>query len=193
MRSFKRSSGRSRRKMDWLYANFTSSGIVTAPALVHTVASAWVVPPGNAVDNLALVPMTTPVDRTLTRSRHRFGASMRSLDSSIRFDNSQLFAGVLRWNDIDDTSPTILETPWPSQGQFDWVWHQVFHVTSIVPAAGIQIYDNGDGPGDFVDSRAQRKLSSGEGLLLVVDFLNNDNAAKHFTWNYYGRFLMKLP
>jgi len=137
--------------MEWVSAS-TTSGVLVAPS---GVASQYIVLPSVT---------RSYTDPTLVRTR----GQVLWADNGV--GNLSAAAGIISWDDINDTPPAAGEVPGPfNQPDQDWLWHCYFYNTAVGTAA------NPFSPGhrlmgaDSIDSRAMRRLGSGKGVLFVVE------------------------
>lgn len=181
---------------------------LTFPAGVDSLASFWVKPPAGVVDNVSeAFPIVAPSDETLVRMRVNASLSIRTpIQVNAQQKHDDFAFGIIRWADVDDTEPSILDVPFPIESAAsDWLWHWHGWVTSVAgkgvggsdASSGVTIFDNQLGPESLIDVRSQRKLSANEGLLAVFEYRNNgvfgvspDIIA---TLGLFTRMLFKLP
>jgi len=183
--------------MEWYFGLMQSlAAPLTLPAGVDSVVSFWLKPPAGAVDNVSEpFPVVAPSDETLVRMRVSAGLSFRSTGAAQSFENDDFAFGIIRWSDVDDTAPNILDTPFPIESAAaDWLWHWYVPVLAIGGNAGpIQIETNLRGPDSLTDVRSQRKLSAFEGLLGVFEYRNVGVVSVDVTISLFARMLFKLP
>jgi len=176
------------------------------PAGVDSVFGFWLKPPAGVVDNVSeSFPIVAPQDETLVRMRIGCSVSLKTdvaINAQIKHDDFAF--GIIRWTDVDDTEPSILDIPFPVESAAsDWLWHWHVNVTHLAglgatPAQdGVTSYSNGDGPESFVDVRSQRKLSANEGLLAVFEYRNigvfGVSPDVRCSLGLLARMLFKLP
>lgn len=126
----------------------------------------WARVPAGAVDNTgADIPFIVPEDWTLVRTRLLFGYS--TTNGGAQLTNSWIVGfGLIAWDGLTD-NPLDLGTnvPHPVRDTTqDWIYRNVqpFSQENIVGAT------NGGSDVDAYQSRAQRKIQAGVGLLAVV-------------------------
>lgn len=142
--------------------------------------------------------MAIPDDWTLVRSLHHFDWWVDAGGG----ESFQLFvaAGVLAWDwpdasDVDRIPQVVPDGTVPFDGDRDWIWKWVWPLTArdLTIGSAFPVYSS-DGNNLLVESKAQRKLSAGTGLLLVVQlFQPAELGAVNFGWQYAGRYGFKLP
>jgi len=150
--------GRPRRPMDWEYASATSAGVV-----------------GGTISAFQVVTSTELnaqyTDPTLMATIMLFSARLTADTSTGGF----IVAGLIAWDDINDTVPTAAERPGPiTNGNLDWILRIVFASPqgAPVPAVYTQTLDT------FTRSKARRRLGSSRTLLACVE------ATTGMTYNY---------
>jgi len=196
-----RSRSGTRRKSRWEGGLAGRSLLGGAPGTVPTVAfssevdAVWMRVPAGAFDtvNNVFVEDDCTVYRTIHSASFQFSATATgALDVTLGM-------GLIQWDGISDTPPAITDIPFPVQnGSADWLWWWVSPAISgsIAPGAfgsTLATY-NLNAPEAFTMTKAQRKLSTNKGLLLVAEvFANVNGLAWSFGWNYNGRYALKLP
>jgi len=177
---------------------------LTFPAGVDSLASFWLKPPAGVVDNVSEpFPIVAPEDETVVRMRISASLSIKTdIVVNAQQKHDDFAFGIIRWSDVDDTEPNILDVPFPIESAAsDWLWHWhgwVTHVAGLGSSAaldGSTEYNNGtDG---LIDVRSQRKLSANEGLLAVFEYRNNGTFGVspdiRATLGLFARMLFKLP
>jgi hypothetical protein len=150
--------------MDW------GGAAVAATFTGTSVSSAYLLPP--------LAARGSYVDPTIMRILMRFGLRIDFVSSN----NSSIVAGVIAWDDVNDTVPT--DPPLPrSNPELDWM---IRSPILLLPAAaqGSLIYQQDD---TFAQSSAKRRLGNQSGLLLVVESGSNATVS----WGVDVRYLLK--
>jgi len=180
-----------RRKLTWgdSFWGATTFGVAAGNSLIY---EQWIKTPAGVAASGNTLDWHEPIDQTLVRSYNRFGWAVQPSTAKI---NAIVAAGiiVMEWQD-GLTVPPLAGTPFPVDlaDDADWVWKEVFPV--VLPAVGNTAAAALNGGDMAYWSRAQRKLSSRAGLLLVVQCLNNlTGNSIDFEWNFYGRYLFKEP
>jgi len=188
----------SRRKSRWegtySYRSLTSAGVavptVAGSSVVDTV---WARVPGGVYDSINAQRVDD--DCTVYRMIHAANIALLKTTSAGSIEVA-VGMGIVAWDDIDDTPPTALDVPLPCQSPgFDWLWwwvtpFQVQNQAVNYNAAAQNLYS----VQNMVFTKSMRKLSTGTGLLLVVEiFALIDGMAANFGWDYHGRYALKLP
>ena len=158
-----RSSGRPRRPMDWYCGNFDGITVEGVPEC------AWAILPSELHEE------TT--DPTLMASR----VALRNNPVTAPANNAAIAAfGIIAWNYVDDTVPTMCPDPL-ANCDFDWVW---WHGS---PRVVNDASPEGNGGSDTqILSKARRRLGNDQSLLFVVSSVGQP-------WNFHlhARFLIK--
>jgi len=193
-RRFSRSQS-PRRKKEWEQARANSGGVEQNPGGdVSTVDCGWIQEPagrfspgeGQLIED----------DRTLLRTIPSFRMSLRKTGafSTPAFCNGWAGAGLLAWEGLDGTvTPNILDVPWPIGGagigsDADWIW------SYVVPFGEVPfVVSNQLGTAVGGESKAKRKLSSGMGILLIVQVEVFSAIPMDYCWDYYHRQLFLKP
>lgn len=199
MRKFHRSLHRRgpRRRLEWgrTFAGGPVDGTVTAGTELPF--AYWAKVPAGVLNTRVLPDgAPEPEDWTLVRSIHALDMVCVVADPSVTMFN--MSAGVLVWNGIDDSLPAVGTYPSPTvQGDFDWVWRISAVGAKQVASANTVFNASTSGASELlIQSRAQRKLSAGAGLLFVVELSNqlgSGSSINGFAFNYDMRALFKLP
>ena len=92
-------------------------------------------------------------------------------------------AGIIRWNDREDTAPIASELPDPFvDTDHDWVWHTFFYkVGGYNLGSGMDLQIE-------IDSKAMRRLGNDTGLLMVI---RNAVTGDELTYGWGVRCLLK--
>lgn len=194
-RSGFRRSGK-RRKLAWGHAS--TRGVVPGDILPGSIllGTHWAQPPAGT-----LLPGTDneiPNDLTLVKTLNSFAASVIPAAASTGQAIFTLCAGLIVWEGIsgDDADIDPLQTPFPTtEGEADWLWTQYHPFAGPVENTA---FWTTEAPG-FVEvawSRAQRKLSSRQGILFVMGVDNapqSDVTLVSLTTEWQSRALFKLP
>lgn len=184
-----RSRGGKRRKSRWGSA-MGQNILGTVPAATVLFDAFWIKVPAD-VDN-TLAGQQEPEDWTLTRSLLNYEISCHT--TSDNFFHFFLAAGILVWTGRDDAPPNPLTVPYPVfDGDADWVWTGI-HAAGL--HSGPAIFIAPDTISDLtIQSRAMRKLSSKQGLLLVIGADNSlgETGITDVTWSWNSRHHFKLP
>ncbi len=108
----------------------------------------------------------------------RFGLRIDFVSSN----NSAITAGVIAWDDVNDTVPA--DPPLPnSNPELDWMIRSPILLPPAA-AAGSLIFQQDD---TFAQSSAKRRLGNQSGLLLVVESGSNGTVS----WGVDVRYLLK--
>lgn len=166
MRKFRRSTGRrggKRRRLQWQGASAFFPNQAMADG---DVVAFWARVPAGAVDNSgAAIPYIVPDDYTLVRSRLIWVFNTTNGGANVTLPWS-IGLGLIDWDGLTD-NPLDLGNSIPHpvyDTDEDWIFRN----------AGPEIYENivegsnGVGDVDAYQSRAQRKLSAGKGVLCVI-------------------------
>jgi len=181
-----------RRKWAWGVSWWSSAGqVINGGGNANVIELAWVKEPAgrpnNAVDNLE------PDDETLSRLMpHAAFWAKHTDDISVQY-SGYLAMGIMVFDGLEGaTLPGIAEVPWPISdlpgNDEDWVWKWVVPIATLP-----RFEDTNTGPSQLIDSRAQRKLSSGAGLLLVVQSRAISAGSMAYAWDFYTRVGLKEP
>lgn len=195
-RSFGRSRG-SRRRKEWeraFGAHNVPGNIVAGDVLLD---ARWIRFPANTFGETAGVDdqIEAPQDYTLIRMLNYIQFVFKNVNAG---NTGAAFAaaGVLAWeqNTQDDVNP--LEVPIPTfGGDADWIWTFYRPVPLVGAGAGSFLVANNFTGLDSVESRARRKLSSRQGLLLVtaIDNTFGTDTLNTMTYGYLSRGLFLEP
>jgi len=152
----------------------------------------WVRVPAGKADTIAgPVDFIVPTDYTLTRSRVLISGGMSNGGAAVRSAHEIAF-GLIRWEGVSDDILDLGTVPHPFyDGSEDWIFRSVFpEVTSN------HLFLNSPAGLDAYQSRAQRKLSNGSGILAIVGVAEAALGVP-VTWNvdWYleVRFLLREP
>jgi len=184
-----------RRKVQWEGSTTSSATTNAIPGSggSSSGATAWVRVPAGAYDNINQYLVES--DWTLIRSIDAAAIYVQKTVSDGYID-VQVGMGVIAWDAIDDSLPNIADVPLPIQSpQYDWVWQWVSPMPATLLANGeFTTHQNLAGPEGGVFTRAQRKLSQGTGLLLVVEVLAiQGGIAGVWSFSHHSRNAFKLP
>jgi len=191
----RRSSSGTRRKSRWegTYSYLPTSSLSLVPTVADSsaVGCVWARVPAGTFDNInqQFVLDDCTVYRMLNSACFEIRANAAGNISVT------VGMGIVAWDDIDDTPPPITDVPFPVQnGGFDWLWWWTSaHELIMAPSESLQI-QNLLGPELMVSQKSQRKLSTGTGLLLVVEvYARISGMAAYFGWSHHGRYAVKMP
>jgi len=192
-----RSRSGSRRKSRWegtySYLPLVNGTSVPTVAGTSNVSAVWARVPAGAYDTVNGDNVTD--DCTVYRMINsiQFGVIKTVAAGSIELTYG---AGIIAWDGIDDTAPPVTDIPFPVQsGGYDWLWWwagsiqlQNFAVNAYATP------DNLFGPDHNVFTKSMRKLSTGTGLLLVVEcYAMISGMQANYGWSHNGRYAVKLP
>jgi len=188
--------GRSnRRRVQWLGGAAWTEGLDQPIPVIGTSSAAltaWVRVPAAAYDNFN--QREVEVDWTVIREIN-VGTFTAITTAPVLIDVT-FGMGVLAWDQITDTPPSILDVPLPVQASgYDWLWWWVRPYKVLNAGTGTQVtFSSLDAPEGFSFTKAQRKLSAGTGLLLVVECFSNA-PTNLGTWGFThcSRYAYKLP
>jgi len=156
-----------RRKSEWEYAS--SYGLISA----NTLTGYWLRVPAGAYDTIEQGPI--PSDFTLTRTIMRQFTSMAVGAGSSVIPGC---VGIIAWDGIDETTPQDLPDP-ATQGEWDWILRRPI-IGANVAGSTLYVYDFGSDDPLWCESRSQRKMSTGTGILWVISTPpNNDVRYSH--------------
>lgn len=199
MRRHRRSRSGSRRRKDWQSnSNYEAvPGTITVGMLL--LSSQWVAFPADTFGNVpgANDQIEQEEDNTIVRGFN--WASVAFVPSQVA-SQGVVFMGVgmLMWESNDQAVPNPLTLPNPIiDADADWLWLWTAGQQMVGIPAGQQIVrsslDSGLEP--HFQSKAQRKLSSKKGLLMVacVDNSFGLSDVTRMEWAYLSRFLVLLP
>jgi len=177
--------------MQWGRSYAFSEGFdLSMTANSHGLSTAWLKVPAGVANTTGDVDIVEPDDWTLVRSLAHYAFYIPGLSTGAV---GVAGFGVIVWEGVDDTQPNPLEVPWPSiDGDADWIgrWIQ-----PLALGPGSSAYISQAGASQLsVESKAQRKLSARQGILLVVDgFLVAGTGTVAAGWYFDYRALFKLP
>jgi len=189
-RSF-RAHGKKRR-LEWGRGSIAANAPGNITSGTTLLSAFWYKVPAGVVNNSTPGLDLEPEDWTLVRTMPSIQACV---SAGAGISVPILAAGLIVWEGIDDTVPSVLLVPEPVlDGDADWIWHWSRVGCQQVSSTTQFLADNADNSLDK-QSRAQRKLSSRQGILLVVECsnINGVNNLSDFAFNFYGRSLYKLP
>jgi len=185
MRSFRRGSA-PRRKYAWGGARLGG----TVELSDNDVGAFWIRVPASALDTTFTPPQFVDVDNTLIRTRAVLAISTNN--GGTQLNQSHNFAcGIIAWDGLTDNPLDAGLLPHPAlELSLDWIWRWasptvVDNIFTDVNSSTIDAYQ----------SQAQRKLSSGTGLLFVYGFHSFTGAPASLitTIALDCRYLVKLP
>jgi len=192
VRSHRRSIGRSakRRKLTWEISNFFGEGEIFTDG---TSLAVWVRVPAGKVDTRnSLTNFIVPPDCTLVRTRVLNSAIASNGAADVTHVNQWSF-GLIAWDGVSDDPADLGTLPHPFyDGNEDWLFR------SVIPSTHVNLpFSNGISDLDGYQSRAQRKLSNGTGILAVWGFnqpfvLGHADAVSLW-WMTEVRMLLKEP
>jgi len=191
----RRQSRSVRRRTSWLQGlALTQGAIFPVPAigLSSSLTAYWVRVPSGAFDTIN--DKWVPEDWTVYRILSRVGVSIVNKIGGVPLDLTVGF-GILAWDAISDTAPAALDTPLPLQGGWDWLlwWSQSLHVETPVIGQTFELNNFSD-DALFNQSKAMRKLSTGTGLLGVVEgFAHTHGMDADWGYANFHRSAYKLP
>lgn len=187
-----------RRKWVWegaWWQNTAAAGNPTQTVTVaeaHTVALDWIRAPAGEFDTQ--LNDNVEEDCTLTRLLPHGFFNYGSFGAG--FANTWIGAmGIIKWSHKDETIPALTAIPLPTvDTNFDWVWRWAFSCTHMTAETTGKFYDTLLAPTTFNDVRSQRKLSHGEGLLLIVDQFEQYHGANYnWMFGFNCRYGLKKP
>jgi len=170
-RTFSRGRSRPQRRMEWTGASVDGVGVLA---------------PGVTGAAYLLLPSQTAAytDATLVRLRGAVYVWNSSVAGVLNDFNGAI--GVIPWDDIDDTVPTVAERPDPwNNPDLDWVWHSYLY-----GIGGGTVADQGTMGRTQrieVDSRAMRRLGENKGLIVCV----RNDGPQDFIYAWGMRCLLK--
>jgi len=191
LRSFRH--GGPRRKTTWedaFWFNPQTNDVTSGNSLIYTQ---WVKLPADIA--IPTLGGREPVDYTLTRSYIRFTGAIGAGPTEFLV-NVYIAAGLIVWDGLNADPPDVLsvQPPISNDDDADWIWKWVWPVTILDNGGNLTgAYTLEPGLESGAWSRAQRKLSAHQGLLLVVQCRNEGEIDVGFNWTYYSRHLFKLP
>jgi len=101
-------------------------------------------------------------DATLVRTRGIFYAHP-AIVSTVSVDYHGA-AGIIPWDDINDTVPAAGERPDPfTDTNADWLWHTFFYGVGGTGTAAKR-----DETRVYIDSKAMRRMGANKGVLMLV-------------------------
>lgn len=191
--------GAQRRKLDWqrTYVLDILDGVPDS----ETVDAFWIREPADTgIDefNQGFSTSVVQEDLTLVRTRPTLKGSYLARDESGTPQLGAVTAGIIVWEGNDgNTQPDFALVPSPFyDGGADWIWHwSMGGVTPGLTANNFLINESSTfGPESLNDVRAQRKLSSRQGLAFIISIVNfHPTVYSRFAYMFYARTLFKLP
>jgi len=200
-RSFRRSTfgrrGTQRRRLDWDRVQIGFGNTFVA-AQSQSVFAEWIRWPADVC-----VPEChdeefdgiQPEDWTLVRTRFTSRLHMVHTGAS-DFDFLSAGVGIIDWTWNSFLVPGVPETPLPIDGAYlDWIINVYHPFSTVATGLGGVVSETGAiSPDGVGESRAQRKLSAGKGLLLVVQVVNDHlTSGANYNFDSLWRGLFKLP
>jgi len=174
-RGSRRAGGR-KRQLHWisshLYFDFTTDGLTSGQPI-----TGWAKWPAGFPDTTTVELRDEPVDETVVREIWSPYASVQGAEAGLAIDDIiQITFGLIAWDTTDPDSlhlalPTPGSVPDPYFGQFDWLLRKCYIFVPGHSIAGLNaLAFEGGFPTTDIDSnsRAQRKMPPGTGLLQVV-------------------------
>jgi len=130
-----------------------------------TVGAFWLRAPAGALDNTFDPPVVVPPDETLIRLRAV--VTFSSNNGSSQLNSAQNFAfGVIAWDGLTDNPLDSGLLPHPAIDlSLDWIWR----FAAPIVQQNLAVVDNASNA-DAYQSKAQRKLSNGTGLLFTYGY-----------------------
>lgn len=188
-RRFLSRRGRSGPRRKYAWGGARVGGIQTmTPDLVGAF---WVRAPAGAFDNSFVPPVLVEPDVTLVRTRSvvDFGTNNGTTQSAAGW----IFAfGIIAWDGLTDDPLDSGLLPHPAiDTSLDWIWR----FTSPLPQENFATVTNASTL-DAYESRAQRKLSNGTGLLFTWGYTllgGTGPAETQLSLAADIRYLVKLP
>jgi len=183
-----------RRRVQWLGGYQHTVGLpLTVPTVQGSseVAAAWVRVPAGAFDTTN--DREVEPDWTVIREINCLECVTRATATG---NMGLIFgAGVIAWDGINDLVPSGVDLPLPIQSPgFDWLWWWSTPIFALLNNAQEQNAQNLFAPESMVFTKAMRKLSSGTGLLLVVECLaTQDGNVGIWGFQHTSRYAYKLP
>jgi len=159
---------------------------------IDTVTSAWLRPPAGSVNNSIFPAAIVEPDWTLTRMRAFFNLATNNGGGQVT-KAFHLCMGVIAWDGTSDDPADMNFPPAPfAELSLDWVWRGVYPFVVENTAVVATFQDS-----DFYQSKAQRKLSNGTGLLFVFGYTDvesgTDPVNLYITISGEIRALYRLP
>jgi len=155
------------------------------------VGAFWVRAPAGALDNTFTPPVLAEPDNTLIRLRAIVGFSSNNGGAQLNQSHNIAF-GIIAWDGLTDDPTDVGLLPHPAIDlSLDWIWR----VAQPEPVDNIALSQNGSTL-DSYESKAQRKLSNGTGLLFTYGFVSPAGGAPASLTIVVGldcRYLVKLP
>lgn len=204
MKRFHRRSSRksgNRRKIAWGSSQWTNSITAAIPSGSSLFEPAWVKFPADTLGTSAFDnQILEPEDYTLVRMIPTVCIATEPLSGPATVVCS-FAAGVIAWDGNNQDDPAPGTYPWPTvNGDADWIWRWVSPFTNVLATGTLQPFgafaQNLQGAGiTYTESRAQRKLSSRTGLLLVIGIDNLFGVTNLLGLSYVfdTRLCFKLP
>jgi len=189
-RRFLSRRGRSGPRRKYAWGGARVGGRLTVGA--DEVIAFWVRAPAGALDNTYSPPQVVEPDVTLIRTRCilGFGTDNGTVQSAAALN---VGFGIIAWDGLTDDPLDAGLLPHPCLDQsLDWVFRNVQGEV----LENIALASNGAASEDAYQSKAQRKLSNGTGLLFVAGyttFLGTGPATLTLSFAADIRYLVKLP
>jgi len=178
-----------RRKFTWEAALVGGTDTVVEGSVV----AGWARPPANSLDTTMTTPQRVEPDATLTRTICYVGVNTNNGGAQVTRPFNLGF-GIIAWEGITDDPldlAPLLPHPILDAGQ-DWIYRYVFPQVQDNTA-----YMTNAVAGELaLESKAQRKLSGGVGLLFCFGYAEITGAgpgSSVITIAADARFLLKLP
>jgi len=178
------------RKFSWEWAGLLFDNVLFNDG---DVLATWARVPATSVDtaNNSGIPYVIPADFTLIRSRvlYTFFSTNNTTQANA---TSNVAVGLIEWDGLTDDTLDIGTMPHPYYDQEeDWV----FLSQSMQQQQNIILQGNGGADVDGYQSKAMRKLSAGNGLLLIFGWADplGINGGLRFNGNIDVRMLFKGP
>jgi len=164
----------------------------TTDLLAETVGAFWIRAPAGALDNTFDPPQLVEPDNTLIRIRAVITFATNNGGSQLTQAANWAF-GIIAWDGLTDNPADVGLLPHPSIDQsLDWVHRYAAPLVQDNTA----VVDNASTV-DAYQSKAQRKLSNGTGLLFVYGYttfpVGGEPSDLIVTIAADFRYLVKLP
>jgi len=194
-----RGSTGNRRRLQWQKFYASDCGILTPPDTIVGI-PLWIRPPSGRPAVGPTVGVDYKVEDDWTHVRTIISGSVGITHAVVEGQCIvyAVAAGIIEWDGLDDTLPAFADVPDPNtEGDFDWLWWSQIWRSRIAVANGtldLQFELENPQEARFM-TRAQRKLSAGNGLLFVLSAWNLGFTATSGAMGYGvgTRNLYKLP